>query len=421
MVGALRAAALGISVLAAGGLLTGCSDSSTGGTNAATETPAETVTCANVAAPPETRLDSVRTAFTPVPGIPFGVVYTPDGKTAFASVQGNTIQVFTVGADGGLTPAGAVALPKDALAAQVHLTADGKYLLAASTTGAIVLDAAKAAAAQPDAVLGTLTGDVGNSAIQVTTTRDGRYAFVAVEYGNASTDNWGAVAVFDLRAALENGFAPDSHKGHITLSRAVVGMVIAPDGKTMFVTSENTREGGATGNGKEHEGPGVLSILDVNKLVSDPASATIADVTTGCNPVRAILTRDGKTLWLSSRSSNRVLGFDVHALEADPKHPKPVVVQVGSAPVGLALVDNERLLLVADSNRFDAPGGTTGITVVDTAAALTGKPANLGSFATGKFPREFAVSPDGKTALVSNFGSKQIQTIDLGTLPHPAS
>jgi DNA-binding beta-propeller fold protein YncE len=50
--------------------------------------------------------------------------------------------------------------------------------------------------------------------------------------------------------------------------------------------------------------------------------------------------------------------------------------------------------------------------------ALLGKPGALQGFiATGQVPRELAVVPGGKTLLVTNFGSGQLQAIDIGSLP----
>lgn len=60
---------------------------------------------------------------------------------------------------------------------------------------------------------------------------------------------------------------------------------------------------------------------------------------------------------------------------------------------------------------------TAGITVVNTQAALKGEQANLGQIPTGMFPRELAVSPDGKTVLVSVYGSSVVQAVDVSTLP----
>gem|GEM_PF-4232180 len=67
---------------------------------------------------------------------------------------------------------------------------------------------------------------------------------------------------------------------------------------------------------------------------------------------------------------------------------------MGSAPVGVILVDGGRLAVVADSNRF-AGRGAQWLSVVSTQPALAGRPALAGQVRAGSFPRQFALSPDG--------------------------
>ena len=86
--------------------------------------------------------------------------------------------------------------------------------------------------------------------------------------------------------------------------------------------------------------------------------------------------------------------------------------------MGLTFARNETRILTANSNRFALPGTTTGLSVVDVQAALRNDTsAVLGQIPTGKFPREFATSPDGCTVLVSEYGSKAVQAVDVATIP----
>jgi DNA-binding beta-propeller fold protein YncE len=85
--------------------------------------------------------------------------------------------------------------------------------------------------------------------------------------------------------------------------------------------------------------------------------------------------------------------------------------------VGVVLVDGGRRILTADSDRFNTSGASSGLTVINTQAALNGSQEGLGSISTGLFPREFAVSPDGSTLLVTDYQSLQLQAIDIRTLP----
>jgi len=85
--------------------------------------------------------------------------------------------------------------------------------------------------------------------------------------------------------------------------------------------------------------------------------------------------------------------------------------------VGLALVDGGARIVVADSNRFGASGATSSLAVVDVPAVLEGKPALLGYLRAGGFPREMALEPDGRTLLVTDFGSQQLEAVGVTGLP----
>ena len=72
---------------------------------------------------------------------------------------------------------------------------------------------------------------------------------------------------------------------------------------------------------------------------------------------------------------------------------------------------------IADSNRFATPGAVAQLTVVRTAAALGRYPALVGTISTGSFPPEIALEPGRPTILVGNFGSDQLEAVDLRHLP----
>ncbi|MHB8340033.1 MAG: beta-propeller fold lactonase family protein, partial [Mycobacteriales bacterium] len=127
-----------------------------------------------------------------------------------------------------------VILPRLMFAAGETLTPDGRYLLVAAGSGAVVIDVAAAESGGPHAVLGVLSsGPSGGraDAIEVSTSPDGRYAFVSREY----TD---VVAVFDLQQAIASHFATSGFVGSIPLGQAVVGSAFSPDGRWLYVTSE---------------------------------------------------------------------------------------------------------------------------------------------------------------------------------------
>jgi DNA-binding beta-propeller fold protein YncE len=90
---------------------------------------------------------------------------------------------------------------------------------------------------------------------------------------------------------------------------------------------------------------------------------------------------------------------------------------VGEAPVGLALVDGGQRVVVADSNRFSRPGAKSGLAVVSVAAALAHRPALTGYLPAGGFPRQMALEPGGRVLLVTDFASRQLETVNVTNLP----
>jgi DNA-binding beta-propeller fold protein YncE len=128
-----------------------------------------------------------------------------------------------------------------------------------------------------------------------------------------------------------------------------------------------------------------------------------------------IASTDGSTVWVAARGSNALLGFSTEKLQSDPGHALVATVPVGEEPVGLALFDQDRRIIVADSNRSSVEGASADIAVVDTQAAIARRPALLGTIPTGLFPREIAVN--GNTALVTNYNSEQVEVVNLADLP----
>jgi DNA-binding beta-propeller fold protein YncE len=368
---------------------------------------------------------------TPAIGRPFGVAVSRDGRYSFVSgfrgyPNGSYVEVFS---DHGDT---AVRLRAIALgapeAAGDTLTSDGLYLLVASGSGAAVLDVTRAEEGKAHALIGflrspesgtvpasagqapgsaILPGAVG-SAIEVTTSPDSRYAFVSLEYSDE-------IAVFDLAEALATGLRSSGYVGSIPLGHAVVGMAISPNGHWLYATSE-VAAGVKLGPLARDRTDGTLSVIDLGRATSKPSTSVVATVPAGCGTVRVAVSPDGRVVWVTARESDALLAFSASELLSDPKQALLARVRVGEAPVGLAVVEEGARIVVADSNRFKAPGERSGLTVVDASAALAGQPSLIGIARAGLFPRELALAPNGHTLLVTNFESGQLETIDLNHL-----
>ena len=371
-------------------------------------------------APPEKNLTKVRTAEITVPANPFGVVYARRKDIAFVALNTSLGVLNTSAFIPNLIHEIPLPAPYVSLSGStgIALTHDGRHVLVTAFSAAlIVVDVAKAATGRPDAVVGVLNGTAaaGASAIEVSTSEDDRYAFVSQEDGSRQTGGRGTIEVFKLERPAANGTVSGTYVGYLTLGDLVVGTALSSDGRTLYATSET-----ASNNTTQ----GTLSVIDVEKLKTDPSKALISKATAGCEPVRVIVSRDDRTVWVTARESNALLAFDASKLASNQSAALLASVQVGTSPVGLRFAGaNHRRILTANSNRFAGSdpsvygNATTGLSVVDVDAALRGEKANLGQIPTGLFPRELAVSPDGKTILVSDYGSSMVQAIDVSTLP----
>jgi DNA-binding beta-propeller fold protein YncE len=386
-------------------------------------------------------LGSVRTTMLSTGGSPFGVAATPDGRYGFAAVLGagtggSVIDVLRMAATASGRPVLVRSIPVAGQPRGETITPDGQYLLAADGNGAVVISVARAESGAAGAVLGTLAapggtgqGALSASAIEVATSRDGRYAFVTLEYDQRA-------AVFNLADAVSRGFGRADYAGSIPLGQAAVGLAVSPDGRWLYATSEvaapaqhpvGIRAAGQSGPALPagqaaragivpNELPGTLTLIDLQRAETDPAHSVVATVDAGCQPVRVVTAANGTQVWVTARASDDVLCFAAALLVTDPSHALVAVVRVGQAPVGLTAVRDGTLIVVADSNRFSAPGAHADLTVIDVADALDGRPAIVGHIPAGLFPRDMTAVPNG-TVLVSNFSSGQLETVDTATIP----
>lgn len=352
-------------------------------------------------------LRTVRVAQESVPATPFGVAVTPDGHWAFvSSLVSSQVSVFRLGPG---APMLTFEVQTRGSALGETLTPGGQYLLAADDNGgASVISVKRAEQDRGDALAGTLTFTHGSGATQVAVSPDGRFAFVSLE-------DTGQVAVFNLRQALATGFRGSYVVGTIAVGQDPVGLAFSPDGRWLYATSQLVAK--AARPRSVEGGPGTLTVISVARAETDPAASVLTTVTAGCSPVRIVTSADGGVVWVTARGSDSLLAFSAARLRSDPAHSLLATVKVGEEPVGLALVRGGQRIVVADSNRYNAPGAQSSLAVVSVPAALAGRPALLGYLPAGGFPREMALTPDGRQLLVSNYDSGQLEVVDVGSVP----
>ena len=377
-------------------------------------------------------------------GFPFSAVVSRSGAVLVSvTADGSTgsatgVQVFEPGSAGGLVPSCLNALPSSAGAradAEVLSLFPGardaamgigypgaifyhvRELLACDASGYIVAQGS------------TRLNDAGTFAVAVTP--DGKFAFVANEFGIAP----GAITVGNIGVvAIERDVNGDFTVGTALIGQiptggnAIAGVAISPDGTRLYVTSEiaasNTVASGGgnpvlsrTGCVQQAGGipriNGLLTVIDVAAAEANPNSAAIlATVAAGCSPVRMAETRDQRTLWVSARGDNRVLAFSVAALESNPDEALlGYADSAGTAPVGIRLFHHDRFLAVANSNRFDT--GTANAAILDVTCPASAYVVQ--TIPTGLFPREINVGPDDATLYLTNYISRTFQVIETST------
>jgi DNA-binding beta-propeller fold protein YncE len=359
------------------------------------------------ASPTAPRLAGVHPRFVTLTGKPFAVTVTGNGRWSFVSTGvGRSIEVLRAN----LGPAPVLA-HRISVPAAVHgeaLTPDGHYLLAASGSGAVVIRVGRAEHGRAGSVLGTLTSPGGAGAVEVALSQDGRFAFVTLQGS-------GTLAVFNLAAALASGLRDSGFVGNVRLGINPIGIAMAGNGQWLYVTTQKR---------DQEADQGTLSVINVQRAESDPAGSVRETVLAGCDPGRVITTSGGATVWVTARASNALLAFSAARLRSDPGRALIAEVRVGPSPIGLTALPGGRRILVANSglhgsgpHHSSQPGDPrASLGVISTTAALAGRPALLGVIGAGVLPREFAVEPGGRTALITNSASHQLEAVNVSGL-----
>jgi serine/threonine protein kinase/DNA-binding beta-propeller fold protein YncE len=333
---------------------------------------------------------------------PFAVITTPDGKYTFTTL-GGALAVLKNGDE--LMPKLVHTIVMPGANKGMAFSKDGQDLLVATDGGANAYSVSAAEQGRAE-LLGKLLSPGGRGAVQDAFSPDGKFLFVTLQ----STTG---VAVFNYQQAKASGFRDNGFIGLVPTGLEPVGIELSPDGKTMYVTSMHRTEPQIEQVG----GIGFVSVIDVSKAETDPKNAVIHEVTAGCNPVRVIVTPDGKYAWVTVRESDALLAFDTAKMRKDPKNSLVARVDICSNPIGESFAAGHSRVVAACSDLDQNPEGKQGIAVVDTQKAIDGKgqEAYTGMVVTGGLPRQFTVR--GDALMVTNYGAGQLLAIDINDLP----
>jgi hypothetical protein len=91
---------------------------------------------------------------------------------------------------------------------------------------------------------------------------------------------------------------------------------------------------------------GKLAVVNLRKPETDQAHSVVATVRAGCGSARALVSGNGKVVWVTARQSGALLGFSALALRTDPKHALIARVVVVETPLGETLIDHGARILV---------------------------------------------------------------------------
>ena len=262
-------------------------------------------------------------------------------------------------------------------------------------------------------------------ALEAVVAPDGKYAFVIDEDGIAPGATFeGNVAVVQLQTDANGNVTGGTLLGQIsTGGAAIAGIAMSPDGSRVYLATGVAGVNTSTSGGNNPVlartncpnltgGPqinGLLTVIDVAAAEANPGpGAILATVDAGCTPVRIVESANESVLWVTARGDNRVLAFSPSMLESNPNNALLGYADTGgTAPVGLALFNDDRLLAVANSNRFNT--GTANATILYVANPAS--PVVVQTISTGTFPREFRVGADDATLYLTNFDSDTLQIV----------
>ncbi|MDH3275216.1 MAG: beta-propeller fold lactonase family protein [Gammaproteobacteria bacterium] len=355
-----------------------------------------------------------------LPGCPFDVLPTSDGDCVFVSLHqpGGTQR----------SPGTIAVLHRDGdtfrLSHQIFLTAaawglalvrDETILAVANSHGVALLDAHAARKPERDPIVAIAHYGRDLQTIHVLGSADGRWLYASDEHNRT-------VSILDLNRALSGDQLSEVLASQVPVDLSPLGMGLSADGKYLYVTCEMSRVDapdlvnwfvwGATMQSHLHRA-GVLSAIDLDVAIEDPENAVVAKPVAGGHPVRLQQSRDGTLAWVTARASNQLIAFST---EQSDSPEQIATTPVGPAPVGLAVLDELGVVLVANSNRFASAGRRETLSVIDMERTLAGQSACLGHIPVGSFPREINVDLRQRLVYITNFDSGSLTVIPIESI-----
>jgi DNA-binding beta-propeller fold protein YncE len=352
-----------------------------------------------------------------LPGSPFTALTSADGCWLFVSLTQPRPEVAVIArANGGLALKRMVSLPGWPMG--MVLTHDGTLLIVADGPNVVFLDVGRLTTGNSNPILGYwgVGGVPRPGSIYVSVTADDRYVFV-------SNEAVGTISVIDLAQTRRSRFAQMRVVGSIAAGDGPLGLAFSSDQRFLFATVLSVTDRGWSNRCSPENDPtamanhpeGAVVVVDMKLATTNPAASVLRRVPAGCSPARIVASRETGRVYVTARGSNELLAFTERELSRPGRlNPRGKRLTVGTSPVGVALVDQDRKIVVAGSDRFKSDAATPALYVLDAARIGTSATPLLGRIPSGSFPREVRATADGRTLLVTNFDAGSLQIVDLG-------
>ena len=349
-----------------------------------------------------------------LPGSPFTALPSADGCWLFVSLTQPRPEVAVIArSNGGLSLKRVVSLPGWPMG--MVLTHDGKLLIVADGPNVVFLDVARLTTGNSNPVLAysDIPG-VRPGSIYVSVTADDRYVFV-------SNEAIGTISVIDLAQTRRSRFAQVRVVGSIGAGVGPLGIAFSSDERFLFATVLTVNDRGWSNRCSPENDPtaaanhpeGAIVVVDMKLATSNPRASVLRRVPAGCSPTRIVASRETGRVYVTSRGSNELLTFTERELSGSALGLRCKRLAVGPSPVGVALVDSGREVVVAGSDRFNVGATAAALYVIDTAGIDSNGAPLLASIPSQGFPREIRATADGRTLLVTDFNGGSLQIVDL--------
>ncbi len=175
------------------------------------------------------------------------------------------------------------------------------------------------------------------------------------------------------------------------------GVAVSPDGKSVYVADYGSQD---------------VSQYDVGAggVLSPKTPATVAS---GLSPDDVTVSPDGKSAYVTNQSDGTVSQYDIGA-GGLLKAKTPATVTTSGFADGVAVSPDGKSVYVADADKTSPNTAAGVVSQFDVGPGGVLSPKTPATAPTGIFPERVAVSPDGKSAYLTNATDGTVSQYDIG-------